>query len=400
MRLLTLLSCALVLAAAFVPARWRYRQRIVTAGPVTRVVLDRAVYDGAAPGLDDLRVGRDGAGEVPYLLRLAGAGAETLTRTVQIVNQEWRAGALSATLELEGQHNELLLDISRVDFRSRVAIEASDDGKQWALLRRAAYIFRYTADDGRVVEETTLRYPDSRRRYVRLTLSDWPGPEGFTGASVAWNRSTEARRSEVWSGEARLEGTRSCAVFATGTTAPRDRAVVAIAPDSVQTFHRSATLEESEDGKSWRWLASGALYRIQGEESLALDFAETRARWMRLCVRQGDDRPVRLSRVQLLGLDRELTFRSDAPGAYWLYYGATSAVAPVYDLAQIAGTNFQASAQRGSLGAREANPGFAAEPDPRPWTEKHPALLYTALGVAVCGLGWVALKLLRTSQPQ
>lgn len=187
-RLSTYILSTLVLPAAFVPAQWRYRQRITTASPVTRVTLDAAVYDGASPGFDDLRVVREGSGEVPYLFTVAGATRQTETFPVRVVNQEWRAGKLSATLEFAGAalgrepHNELRLDVSRVDFRSRVTVEASDNQRQWATLRRAAYIFRYRADDGQLVEHTTLHYPDSRRRYLRLTLADWPEPSGFTGA--------------------------------------------------------------------------------------------------------------------------------------------------------------------------------------------------------------------------
>jgi hypothetical protein len=400
-RLSIYLLTALALSAAFVPAHWRYRQRITTAAsPVTRVTLDRAAYDGASPGFDDLRVVRDGGGEVPYLFAVAGAMQQTETFPIRIVNQEWRAGTLFATLEFAGAgigrepHNELRLDVTRVDFRSRVTIEASDDQRQWAFLRHSAYIFRYHADDGQVVEHTTLHYPDSRRRYLRLTLSNWPEPAGFTGATVLFNHSAEARRSEIWSVE-NPAATNSCTVLDTASSAPRDRAV--LTPDAAgpPVFHRGVTMWQSADGKSWGWLGTGAIYRIQGEESLTVDFPETRLRWQKLCIFQGDDRPVRLSRIRLLGVDRMVSFRSEAPGTYWLYYGAPPASPPVYDLARTAGPDF-ATAGVGSLSPRESNPAYEPPPQAtRPWTERYPGFLYAALAVAVAGLGWMALRLLR-----
>lgn len=384
--------------AAFVPQRWLYRQRIATAGAVTRLALDRAVYDGAGDSLADLRVVRDGA-EVPYLLDAAYAKQQTTEAPVRVVNKETRAGTLYATLELDASpepHNQLQLAVTRDDFRSQLSIEASDDGRTWATVRQAAYIFRYRTDDGQAAEHTTLRYPDSRRRYLRLAIAQWPNAAEFTGASVRRDASTSASRSEIWSArepavEARNRST--CAVFATGTRTPRDTAVLAIAQPP--TFHRSVTVEQSEDGRRWSWLGTGALYRISGEESLTVTFPETRAPQQRLCVFQGDDQAVKITSVQLLGVDRVVAFRSDGPGGYWLYYGATNAARPEYDLAQTAGRSFFASAQAGSLGAREANPAYQAPVQPLPpWTERYPALLYTVLALAVGGLGWLALRLL------
>ncbi len=157
------LSYSLLLAAALhgalAPECWLCRQRITPSTPITRVTLDRAVYDGAAGSLADLRVVRDGS-EVPYLLSIADATRQTDVTTVRVVNKETRAGTLFVTLEFDaGQvkrepHNQLQLAVTRDDSRSQLTIEASDDGRQWATVRQSAYIFRYRADDGQMVEHT------------------------------------------------------------------------------------------------------------------------------------------------------------------------------------------------------------------------------------------------------
>ncbi len=177
------ISCLILLAApgvlaGFVADRWLYRQRITTASPVTRLSLDKAVYDGAAFSLADLRVIRDGSA-IPYILAAADATREIGLAPIRIVNRESRRDTLFVTLELSSAepHNQLQLAATRQDFRSQLTIEASDDGRQWATVRRSAYIFRYRADDGQIVEHTTLRYPDSRRRYVRLAIAGWPDSE-------------------------------------------------------------------------------------------------------------------------------------------------------------------------------------------------------------------------------
>ena len=389
------------LFADFDPPSWKRRQRITVAEPVTRVRLDAQVYADAAASLADLRVTRDGA-EVPYLLSVAQAQMETAVVSARLMNRESRQGTLMATIEFEGRqvHNRLELEVTREDFRTKVRVEASDDGRVWAVVRAGAYVFRYKTGDGRVAEHLTIQYPDSRRRLVRLTVEEWPDAAQFTGVRVTRDTSRSARRSVLWQAASGMAVTTvkktSCAVVDTGTAAPRDRLLVEPGAEPA-VFHRSVTLEESLDGKSWSWLAAGALYRTAGDSSLAVEFSETRSPWLRVCVFQGDDAPLRFARVQVEGLDREATFRGAAAGEYWLYYGAARAAAPSYDLARTAGAEFWAAARVGALGAAEANPGYVAPAAPvLPWSDRYPVLLYAGLGVAVLGLGWMALKLLRS----
>lgn len=385
--------------AAFAPEGWLYRQRVEVAGAVTRVTLDRDFYGGGS--VDGLRVVRDGA-EVPYLLRVAQARRTGSELAVRVVNRETRGGSLLVTLEFEGKtvlHNQVNLVVTRPEFRSEVKIEGSDDGRSWGTVRQGAYVFQYKTDGGEAASYTTLRYPDSRRRYLRLTLSGWPNAAEFTGATVWSDSSAEARRTEIWNvmrPSAETKNRTTCTVLETGLRAPRDTARVTVAAGR-ERFYRSVTVEHSLDGKAWGWAGAGAIYRVAGEESLAVTFAETRLPWQRLCVFQGDDEAVVLESVRLLGLDREVYFRSEGAGSYWLYSGGGEGRAPEYDLARTAGAEFWDAAQAGRLGGREANPAYRPGPETvKPWTERFPGVLYGVMGVAVVGIGWMALRLLRS----
>jgi len=397
---LTLIT-AMLLFAAFTPGQWLHRQRATVASPVTRVTLDRGYYAGTAANFADLRVVRDGS-EVPFLLVTAHASRQTVNVPVRLVNKETRAGTLFITLEFEKQrepHNQIELDVSREDFRSQLKLEASDDGRQWATVRQSAYIFRYQTDAGQAAEHTILRYPDSRRRFLRLAIGGWPDPTQFLGAAVRRDSSAEAIRSEIWSVKDPAGVTKNrttCTVLATGSRAPRDTAKLTLSAGR-QTFYRSVTVEQSADGKNWGWLGAGAIYRVPREESLTVSFPETQLPMQRLCIFQGDDEPVSLVGVQLLGVDREVRFRSEAAGTYWLYYGSPKAVPPEYDLVRTAGDEFHGAAQAGSLGPREENPDYRPPPEPvKPWTERFPGVLYGVLAITVAGLGWMAIRLLRT----
>ncbi len=81
---------------------------------------------------------------------------------------------------------------------------------------------------------------------------------------------------------------------------------------------------------------------------------------------------------------------------YRLIYGNARATAPQYDLARTLQIPPVEAMIHSSLGAEEVTSNYA---DPRPFTERHPNLLWIALGLAVVLLGWAALRAFRAPAP-
>ena len=74
-----------------------------------------------------------------------------------------------------------------------------------------------------------------------------------------------------------------------------------------------------------------------------------------------------------------------------MYYGDPRLSAPVYDYDRL----FVAADKPlvAELGAEALNPGFRAPPaEVRPFTERHPEVLWIVLIAVICALGVVALK--------
>jgi hypothetical protein len=67
----------------------------------------------------------------------------------------------------------------------------------------------------------------------------------------------------------------------------------------------------------------------------------------------------------------------------------------VYDYAKLFQKN--AAANQVALGSEAANPVYAGRPDERPWSERHPAVLWAAIVAAVLILGGNALKSMRAA---
>src|SRR5262249_61702915 len=94
---------------------------------------------------------------------------------------------------------------------------------------------------------------------------------------------------------------------------------------------------------------------------------------------------------------RRLLSRTPPGGSYRLLYGTGRAVSPQYDLGHYleAGPGKPLYSSL-SLGPEETTANYR---DPRPFSERHPSLLWISLGIAVVLIGLTALKTLRTPTP-
>ncbi|HTP25185.1 MAG TPA: hypothetical protein VMK12_05915, partial [Anaeromyxobacteraceae bacterium] len=77
-------------------------------------------------------------------------------------------------------------------------------------------------------------------------------------------------------------------------------------------------------------------------------------------------------------------------GKYVLYYGDPALSAPRYDYATL--FTEEPGAARATLGPELENPEYRPRPDERPFTERHPALLWVALVLVIALLGGIALR--------
>jgi hypothetical protein len=126
-------------------------------------------------------------------------------------------------------------------------------------------------------------------------------------------------------------------------------------------------------------------------------------------VENGDDQPLPIARVRLEMRQRKLCFDvandmssgrvggagraagPDASGGLMLYYGDPTLLAPVYDYGRL----FVPAAKplAVTLGPEQLNPAYQPPPaEVRPFTERHPEVLWVVLIAVVCVLGTVAMK--------
>jgi hypothetical protein len=111
---------------------------------------------------------------------------------------------------------------------------------------------------------------------------------------------------------------------------------------------------------------------------------------LKVTVDNGDNPPLSISGVELLSVERRVYFDPQGKSLLKLYYGESKLGAPVYDFARF----FKAdpAAAMATLGPGTHNEAYRGRPDDRPWSERHKAVLWLAMLLAVIVLAGLAIR--------
>ena len=116
---------------------------------------------------------------------------------------------------------------------------------------------------------------------------------------------------------------------------------------------------------------------------------------IRVIVHNGDDPPLKITAAHVQQHERRVYFDSPGGSQLLLYYADPKLESPVYDYDKLFQRDPNATAAQ--LGAEIKNTAFTGRPDERPWSEKHPAVLWVAIVAAVLVLGALALRSMKTA---
>jgi hypothetical protein len=146
-----------------------------------------------------------------------------------------------------------------------------------------------------------------------------------------------------------------------------------------------------------RWLAARrpVVRRLEEEgrtgERLRIE-ASGRARVLRLRLRRGGERPLRIKEVKVVVPLERLVFEALRAGTYTLTYGGVDLRPPSHGLARILDEERQASPVELGPPLRRG-----IDPDVAPWTTRHPVLTGAGLLLLVAALGSLSWRALRAA---
>lgn len=416
MRLFAVL-CLLVAAAPSAEIRYFRYERPMENVPQTSVqaclIVDTGIFQKAAPGLADLRLYRDTT-ETPYVLQTAAPTAPSEQQIPPLNLGRSGGQTVFDAVMPAGSYSNLDLAVNARNFIATVTVSGSQTQGAGVETQLGSYtIFDLTRQ--KLGRSTVLHLPESDFRFLHLRIAGPIPPEDVTGLSVARLPASQPKYLAVAETKQIAQmGHATVIEFTVPAHTPVDR-VVFVPGSEPASFSRDVSVSVSPitpppatDGAEppQPVMSYGSLLRVHSvengqridEERLSVDAPwanfDTPAKWT-VTVKNGDDAPIRLNSVRLEMLERKLCFEAAGAASYTLYYGDPALSTPQYDYA----TLFAAEANASQLiaGPEEPNPAYQARPDERPFTEKHPALLWAALILVLLLLGGIALRTAKQS---
>jgi hypothetical protein len=377
--------------------------------------IEAEVFAHAAPQLADLRLYANDA-ETPYTIRVATVVASS-QRTHPLLNAGVRDGQTVFDVNLEEDadfseppYSDIELNVTAQNFIATVTVSGSHakSGKPETKLGEFT-IFDLSRQ--RLGRSTVLHLPESNFPHLHFRIAGPLRPEEITGLSVGRAPGAPPRyRTVAETANSTHKDHATIVTFDVPANVPVDRVV--FAPGATPAaFSRDVTISaegvqlnkpaNDQQSPSFAIRTSGYLLRIhqatQGkridEEKLTADAPrevfDTPSRWT-ITIKNGDDPPLSLQSVRLEMRERMLCFEAPANAAFTLRYGDPALAAPQYDYARLFSP--QANPLQAVAGLERSNPAWQPRPDERPFTEKHPMLLWAALIGVILLLAGIAFK--------
>ena len=408
-----LIGIATVAAAAFAadlpPAwrSWRYSRALSAPRPdiLNFAIIDRDTFAHSENRLADLRIIDDLGNEQPFELRgrLGPSPQPVILPATLRENSFVPRQFTQVVVDLgarPGFHSSLRVQTPESDFINWVEVAASDDAHLWRIVKPRAPISRFRRES--LEGSQTIRYSENNARYLRLRIQEPSGQFPVTAVDVFASQGPEKEEPAAALLIASLPPDSAGTTSQTQWTVDLQSAAIPVAELSFGTnqaeFYRAVRILTSTDSKEWQPAGGGEIYRYsvagRTEESLRVGFYELGgSRFWRVEILNGNDAPLSSVRLSLAMSRRFALFRPRESRSYRLIYGNARAVAPQYDFARTLRIQPNEVILGLSLGPEEITTNYA---DPRPFTERHPNLLWFALGLAIALLAYAALRAMRT----
>jgi Protein of unknown function (DUF3999) len=397
---------ALVLLAGSSPSYFKYRRAIQAPAAAGQhyFVVDEAVWQRARPDLSDVRL-YAAEKEISYKLTVESGGYETEQKQFRVLQPATVAGKTQFMLDMSGleEYDRINLKLATKNFVARARVEGQDDlhGKHWALLGTTTL---YDLSDERLGSNTTLQIPLSAFKYLRVTVDSSVKPADVQSGTAGITRAEKAVWRELAAAVKQEQRGRDTVLsFEISPNTPVERFLLSIDP-SQKNFRREISIQNGEQVS-----AAGEISRIHmlrnGQkvdvEQTSLDLCGAcvgnsgglSAKTLKFVIHNGDDQPLAITTARLQQFERHIYFEADST-PLWLYYGDDRLAAPEYDYAKL----FQKDAyvEPVALNNEEPNSAYTGRPDERPWSERHPAVLWTTIIAAVLILGGIAIRSLKS----
>jgi hypothetical protein len=358
------------------------------------LVVDEEIWAHARPDLADLRL-YDGDVQVQFALSERYGGVSTEQQEAKILNLGSIAGHTEFDIDAGAitEYDRVRLRLDAKDFVTTASVAGSNalgQGPTTELGSSTLYDFTREA----LGSNSLLKMPPSSFRYLHVKLSPGIRPQQVKGASVSNLHEKQAGWTNVGSCASPEQKPRSTVITCDlPDKVPLHRILFQVASTQMN-FRRAVSVVDAKGLQ----VGSGDISRVRIDragmlvtsEDLAVSVFAKPVGWLTLTVDNADNPPLQLTSVQPLSVERRVYFDPQGKTRLKLYYGDEKLSAPVYDYARF--FHLDESAARGRLSPGAHNNVYTGRADERPWSDRHSAVLWAAMLMALAALAAVAIR--------
>jgi Protein of unknown function (DUF3999) len=358
------------------------------------LVVDEEIWEHARPDLADLRL-YDGQAQVQYVLSEQEGGVSNEEQDARILNLGSIAGHTEFDIDVGKimEYDRVRLQLNAKDFVVTAAVAGANTlGPEAATNLGSSTLYDFTREA--LGSNSTLKLPPSSFRYLHVRMSAGIRPQQVKGATISNLREKKANWISVGACAAPEQKSRSSVIACdVPEKVPLNRILFQVASSQVN-FRRTVGVVDAKGLQ----VGAGEISRVRinragtlvTSEDLAVNVLGTLTRRLTLIVDNGDNPPLGLTGVQPQTVERRAYFDPQGKSTLKLYYGDEKLSAPSYDYARF--FHLDEAAVPAQLAPGAHNEAYTGRPDARPWSERHPAVLWVAMLLAVAGLAAMAIR--------
>jgi hypothetical protein len=357
------------------------------------LIVDEELWNHSRPDLADLRL-YDENTPVQYALSEQRAGVSSEEASAKILNLGTVAGHTEFDLDVESipEYDRVRLRLDAHDFVATASVSAGNAlGKTAEVQLPPSTLYDFRKEQ--LGSNSEIKLPTSSFRYLHIKLSPGIRPQQVQAATIFNLREQQASWTKVGScAGPQLKRHLTVIACTLPSKVPLNRIEFKIPSEQVN-FRRSVSIEDAAGSQ----VSSGEISRVRVNrggtlvihEDVAVNVSGNYGQ-ITINIDNADNPSLTLSSVQPLTLERRVYFDPGGKSGLRLYYGDANLGAPIYDYARF--LHVDASAAQAQLGPGMHNAEYAGRPDERPWSERHSAVLWSAMILAVLILSVLALR--------
>ncbi len=339
--------CAIFLFAHLVWAKidlsfWKYYKDVTVRPGWNIVKIDDEIIKYSTRGLRDLRIVNDRYEEVPY--KILGPQEKIIKfDRPKIISNTYLPGKYSQIiLDLGEKHkpvNSLRINTISENFHRNVSIYASNDKKQWQILKDKICIYDYTDRAKHFhAQKTKINFPETSLRYLKLEISDPNNnPVKINSVNIEYDEKEKAKelkkRPKFKAKDNANDNSREIFVDLGAGRLPVNK--IELFTDN-ENFGFPVQLLASFDGANWHIIGNYYIFKYDSSDfcsqNLVLQFEESNERYFKIIIFNQNDELLKIIGLEFTASYNKMIFLAEKDREYRLYYGNQYIEFPEYDL--------------------------------------------------------------------